>query len=73
VPCGDVGPCDPATSYCLIFEGGAVLPDGGGAIHYYCNAYPAPCGGTPSCQCLSNAACICDQGNGGFTVTCQAP
>jgi hypothetical protein len=58
--------CDPTTTYCRTQGGG--IPSS--TVSYSCSAFPAGCGGTPSCACLPTASCsgICETGSGGLLI-----
>jgi hypothetical protein len=64
--------CNVTTQYCSVTVGGAV----GNPPSYQCLALPAACSSDPTCACLlGKVGCgnICSQGDGGVTVTCEAP
>jgi hypothetical protein len=72
--CGTAGVC-PEGDYCLITEGGVVILDAGNKPTYKCTPFPATCGSSPSCSCISGTepTCMCVESSAGFTVTCEFP
>ena len=59
--------CDPST-YCRV-----VIDDTGMPPAYECFVYPAGCGGSPDCDCVSMEPCgfMCEaDADGNLTLTC---
>jgi hypothetical protein len=64
--------CQLSTSYCENVVGGVA----GNPGQHTCTPYPAGCGSTPSCACLSGQMCggMCSgSADAGLSVTCQVP